>query len=174
MHTPVWQTSVRVQELPSSHAVPFGAVGFEQCPVNESQAPTTWHGSDAEHTTGLPPLHTPDWQASVWVHALPSLQAVPFGAAGFEQWPVDESQVPATWHASEALHTTLAPAHTPVWQVSVWVHALPSLQAVPFGAAGFEQWPVDESQVPAMWHPSEAVQTTELPPMHAPAWQVSV
>jgi hypothetical protein len=48
--------------------------------------------------TGFAPVHVPAWQVSVWVHASPSLQAVPFAAAGFEHWPVAGSQVPATWH----------------------------------------------------------------------------
>jgi hypothetical protein len=46
-------------------------------------------------TTGLDPTHVPDWQASTSVQALPSLQAVPFDAAGFEHDPVVELQVPA-------------------------------------------------------------------------------
>ena len=50
------------------------------------------------HTTGFDPVHTPVWHVSVCVHALPSLHAVPFGAAGFEQAPVPELHVPATWH----------------------------------------------------------------------------
>ena len=52
---------------------------------------------------------------SVCVHALLSLHAVPFGAAGFEQLPVPELHVPATWHWSLGVHTTgFDPVHTPV------------------------------------------------------------
>ena len=47
---------------------------------------------------GLPPEHTPAWQVSNWVQALPSLQAVPLGATGLEHTPVEELHVPATWH----------------------------------------------------------------------------
>jgi hypothetical protein len=112
---------------------------------------------------------------SLWVHASPSLQAVPFAAVGFEQAPVAGSQVPATWHWSEAEQTTgFAPAQAPAWQVSVWVHASLSLHAVPSAAAAFEQAPVAGSQVPATWHWSDAVQVTELEPVHVPDWQVSV
>ena len=50
--------------------------------------------------------------------------------------------------------------HDPALQVSPMVHTLPSLQAVPSGAVGFEQAPVDVSQTPARWHESEALQTT--------------
>jgi len=40
-------------------------------------------------------LHTPDAQASVFVHALPSLQAVPSLLTGLEHLPVALSQLPA-------------------------------------------------------------------------------
>jgi hypothetical protein len=90
---------------------------------------------------------------SLWVQALPSLHAVPFGFGGFEHAPVAGSHVPASWHWSDAAHVTgLAPMHAPFWQVSLCVHALPSLHAVPLGFAGFEQAPVAGSQVPASWH----------------------
>ena len=96
MQTPVWHVSVCVHRSPSLHAVPSGAVGFEQ-PVAGLHVPATWHWSLAVHTTGFVPVHTPVWHVSVWVHRLPSLHAVPFGAVGFEQ-PVAGLQVPATWH----------------------------------------------------------------------------
>ncbi len=66
---------------------------------------------------------------------------------------MDGSHVPATWHWSLAVHTTgFEPTHVPLWQVSVRVHALPSLHAVPSAAAGFEHRPVAGSHVPAKWH----------------------
>ena len=46
--------------------------------------------------TGFDPEQVPPWQVSVCVQAFPSLHAVPFGFAGFEQTPVDGSHVPAT------------------------------------------------------------------------------
>ena len=164
MQTPVWHVSLCVQALPSLHAVPFGALGFEQMPVAGSQVPATWHWPLAVHVTGLEPVQTPVWHVSVCVQALPSLQAVPFGALGFEHVPVAGLHVPATWHWSRAVHVTgLEPVQTPVWHVSVCVQALPSLHAVPFGAAGFEHRPVPVSHVPATWHGSLAVQTTGPP-----------
>jgi|HubBroStandDraft_4_1064222.scaffolds.fasta_scaffold675216_2 hypothetical protein len=63
--------------VPPGHSVPSGAVGFEQTPVLESQVPTRWHASLAVQVTGFDPVHTPAWQVSVCVHALPSLQVVP-------------------------------------------------------------------------------------------------
>jgi hypothetical protein len=44
------------------------------------------------------PKQLPAAQASLTVHALPSLQVVPSGAVGFEQLPVPGLHVPATWH----------------------------------------------------------------------------
>ena len=101
---------------------------------------------------------------------LPSLHAAPFGFDGLEQTPVDGLHVPTSWHWSLAVHSTgFAPVQAPVWQVSDCVHALPSLHAAPFGFEGFEQTPVDELQVPALWHWSLAVQVTGVPATHAPA-----
>jgi hypothetical protein len=98
----------------------------------------------------LEPVQVPFWQASVWVQALPSLQVVPLDAVGFEQAPVLGLQVPATWHWSLAVHVIgFEPAHVPLWHVSVWVHAVPSLHVVPLLAVGFEQAPVLVLHVPA-------------------------
>src|SRR5204863_7633462 len=89
--------------------------------------------------------------------------------------PVAGRKALASWHGSEAVQTTgLEPVQVPLWQVSVWVQALPSLHAVPLLAFGLEHWPVAVLQVPATWHWSEAVQTTGLPPVQSPLWQVSV
>jgi hypothetical protein len=172
---PDWQTSPVEQALPSLQEVPLAASGLEHAPVAVSQVPATWHWSDAVQVTGLEPVHVPDWHVSLWVQALPSVHVVPFAAMGFEHAPVAVSQVPATWHWSEAVQVTgLEPAHVPDWHVSVWVHALPSLQVVPLAEIGFEHVPVVTSQVPAMWHWSEAVQVTGFEPVHVPDWHVSV
>src|SRR5437870_5459615 len=112
-------------------------------PERGSQVPASWHWSDALQTTGFVPVQVPLWQVSVWVHASPSLQVAPFGLAGLEHVPVWGSQMPASWHWSEALHTTaLAPVQVPARQVSVWVQALPSSQVVPFACSGLGQAPV--------------------------------
>jgi hypothetical protein len=58
--------------------------------------------------------------------------------------------------------------HVPLWQVSVGVQLLLSLQAVPFTATGFEHPPVVGSQVPATWHWSDAAQVTGFEPTHEP------
>jgi hypothetical protein len=95
----------------------------------------------------------PAWQVSVCVQTLLSSHAVPSAFAGFEHWPVVGSHVPAVWHWSEAVHSVgLLPVQVPPCQVSVCVHALLSLHAVPSSLAGFEQVPLVGSQVPALWH----------------------
>jgi hypothetical protein len=120
------------------------------------------------HPPGVP-VHMPAVQASLIVHGFPSLQESPSATATFEQIPVDESQV-AVWHWSLPPHETgFDPTQLPDWQVSVWVQALPSLQAVPFGAAGLEQRPVVGSQVPATWQWSIALQVTGFSPTQVPA-----
>src|SRR4029077_21094391 len=74
-----------------------------------------------------------------------------------------------------AVQTTgFAPTQAPASQVSLWVQASPSVQAVPFGFSGLEQVPLAGSQVPATWHWSRAVQTTGFAPTQAPASHVSV
>jgi hypothetical protein len=89
------------------------------------------------------PEQLPLWQASAVVQALPSLQVVPSVLLGFEQLPFAGSHVPAVWHWSCAVQVTgLLPLQTPVWQVSVFVQALPSSQVAPFALLGFEHWPV--------------------------------
>jgi hypothetical protein len=58
--------------------------------------------------------------------------------------------------------------------VSVCVHALPSLHAVPFVAVvGAAHTPVDGLQVPATLHIGAAGQTTGLLPTQTPPWQLS-
>src|SRR5207245_1436800 len=149
---PSWHSSLRSSALPSLQAAPSGFAGFEHAPVAGSQAPASWHWSAGAQVTGFVPLHSPAWQVSVRVQALPSLQAVPSGFAGFEHAPVAGSQAPASWHWSAGAQVTgFVPLHSPAWQVSVRVQALPSLQAVPSGFAGFEHAPVAGSQAPASW-----------------------
>src|SRR5438034_3279093 len=115
-------------------------------------------------------MQAPAAQVSVCVQALPSLQGAPSGLAGLVQAPVAGLQVPAVWHWSEAAHTTgFVPTQAPAWQVSVCVHALPSLQEAPSGLAGLLQAPVAGLQVPAVWHWSEAAHTTGFVPTQAPA-----
>src|SRR5438045_3420504 len=97
VHAPLTQVSGAVQGIPSLHDVPSAAAGFsEHTPVAGSQVAAAGHSTDAAQVTGPLPPHAPAWQVSVCVQPLPSLQAVPSAAAGFEHVPVAGSQVPAT------------------------------------------------------------------------------
>ena len=98
MQVPLSQASLCVQAFPSLHVVPSGRVGFEHIPVAGSHVPAAWHWSWAVHVTGLLPVQVPLSQVSVWVHAFPSVHAVPSGTGGFEHVPVAGSQVPSAWH----------------------------------------------------------------------------
>jgi hypothetical protein len=142
--------------------------------VPGSHVPAAWHGSDAVHVTAAPLAQTPPTHVSPVVHALLSVQTVPFALAGFEHCPETGSHVPAAWHGSDAVHVTAAPlAQTPPTHVSPFVHALPSVHTVPFALAGFEHCPVPGSHVPAAWHGSDAVHVTAAPLAQTPPWHVS-
>src|SRR5262249_4211430 len=124
----------------------------------------------AAQTTGLPPTQFPfPSQVSVWVQALPSLQAVPLSAFGLEHCPVVASQGAAAWHWSSAVQTAgLIPSPRPSRQTATTVQALPSLHVVPSTNGVCAHWPVAESQA-ALWHWSLARQTTGVPGVHVPA-----
>jgi hypothetical protein len=79
----------------------------------------------------------------------------------------------STVQAMPSLHTTAVPPQTPEVHLSPVVQKKPSLHRVPFGFVGYAQLPVEGLHVPLPWHWSEAVQTTGLPPVHAPLWHVS-
>src|SRR6185295_19212273 len=56
------------------------------------------------------------------------------GLTGFEQTPDALSQVPISWHASDAVHTTgLLPAHAPFWHVFVRKQRFVPVHTVPLG-----------------------------------------
>jgi hypothetical protein len=154
VHTPLAHADVAAQRFPLlAHAVPSGAGGLEHCPVVASQEPATWQASLAPQTIGFEPAHVPAAHVYAWKHGLLPVHEEPSVAFGLEHVPVVGSQVPAAWHWSSAVQATgFEPLHVPLWQVSLCVHALPSLQTVPFEEAGFEHVPELGSHVPAAWH----------------------
>jgi hypothetical protein len=169
--------STPLHALPSlqsaSFAHPHALLSTVQPPAASLQLSTV-HAIPSLQVTAAPP-QMPAVHTSPVVQALPSAHAVPVGFAGFEQSPEAGAHVPAVWHWSGAGQTTAPPlAHAPAWHVSDTVQPLPSLQAEPLAFAGFEQVPVTESHVPAVWHWSCAVQTTGLAPVQLPPWHVSV
>ncbi len=125
-HVPAWQGSVCEQRFPSLHGTPFAFEGFEQAPVAGSHVPALWQVSDGTQTFGTVPVHTPAWQTSTAVHALPSLQGGPVSGAHvpFEGAPA------AVEHASQgpAPHAVLQQTPSvqkPLWQSHASVHAAP-------------------------------------------------
>src|SRR5262245_35629379 len=101
-------------------------------PVAGLQVPKFWHWVGELQFTGLLPVHTPPWQVSVCVQALPSLQTVPLGLLVYKQVPLTGLHVPVFWHWLGAAHVTgFDPTQVPAWHASVCVQALPSLHAVP-------------------------------------------
>ena len=127
----------------------------------------SWHASGAVQVLGVP-VHVPDWQLSPVVQALPSLHTVPFVFGGYEQTPVAGLQLPGNWHCPGGEQRSSSPTQTPAWHTSEPVQKLPSLQAVPFGAFGFEHVPVAGLHVPATWQASLAVHGTGFAPTHTP------
>jgi hypothetical protein len=105
------------------------------------------------------------------LQALPSLHGVPSGLAGFEQTPVAGSQTPASWHWSEAVHTTGAPlVQAPLLHVSPMVQALPSSQDAVLLTCSQPATGSQESVVQTL--PSS--QFGGGVPMQEPSWHVPV
>jgi hypothetical protein len=132
-----------------------GAQGVPECwhPVAWLQVSVV-QASWSSQLNAEPGTQAPPWHRSPWVQLSPSLQAAPLGAAeSKEQVPVAGSHVPGTRHWPAAVHITgLRPVHMPLWQMSICVQALPSLQDVPLRTGGLEQVPVAGSHVPGRWH----------------------
>ena len=110
--------------------------------------PAAWHGGAGAQATGAPPVQTPAWQVSMSVHGFPSLHGV-LCCGMLEQSPVAGLHEPTSWQA-EAWHTMGAPPRQmPLWQASLSVQGLPSLQEVPLGWSTTEHSPVLGWQIPA-------------------------
>jgi hypothetical protein len=92
--------------------------------------PSAVHALLSSQFGAAPPTQVPvALHASFVVQALPSSHADPVGFVGFEHTPVPVLQTPTLWHESDAVHVTgLLPTQAPPEHVSVWVHALLSLQ----------------------------------------------
>ncbi|MEJ7729058.1 MAG: hypothetical protein WKG00_07580 [Polyangiaceae bacterium] len=81
-----------------------------------------------------PGVQSDAMQVSPRVHALPSLHAAPSALETGVQVPLDGLQVPCSKQLDGGEQMTGSlPVQVPDQQVSVWVQALPSSQAVLFG-----------------------------------------
>jgi hypothetical protein len=118
--------------------------------------------------SAVPVVHAPDaLHVSAPLHVLPSVHDVP-AATGVCVTPPEGVHASVVHGLLSSVATLPVPVHVPAWQVSVAVHALPSLHDAPSALAGLEQLPVAVSQVPAVWHWSCAVHVTGFPPVHVP------
>jgi hypothetical protein len=155
-----------VHALLSLQTVPLVTAGFEQVPVVGSQRSCV-HALPSPQLFGAPPVHTPAWHVSPVVHAFPSLHAVPFAADGCEQVPVPVLHKSCV-QTSPSLQSFVVPAvQVPLWHVSLRVHALASLQAVPFATAVLAQLPVVVSHVSVV-HELPSLQSLVAPAVHVP------
>jgi hypothetical protein len=162
VHAPAAHVSFSVQGTPSLHV----AVLFANMhPVLGAQVSVV-HTFPSLHVSGVPPTHTPAWQVSTVVHALPSSQdAVLF----------------VCWHPPSAVHVSVVhgfrssqlvgapPVHAPAWQASPVVHASPSSQATALSVNAHPVAPAQTSSV----HALPSLQTSGAPPTHEPPWHVS-
>ena len=118
------------------------------------------------HVTGVPGWQTPPRQVSAPLQASLSAQLVPSVTGVCVHTPL-ASQASAV-HGLWSSQLPADDVHTQAEQVPV-PQTLGDVQAVPFGAVGFEQVPLVGSQTPATWQESAAWQTTGVPPMQTPA-----
>jgi hypothetical protein len=144
-HVPPPHVSPTVHALPSSQAAVLEGCWQPSVALQTSSV----HPLSSLQSRGAPGIQDPPKQLSESVQTFPSLQALPLGLTGLEQTPVPVLQTPGSWHVSLAVQTTgLAPLQVPDWQVSVCVHALPSLHDVPSALGGLEHTPVAALQTP--------------------------
>jgi hypothetical protein len=111
VQTPDWQVTFKSHALPSLHALPLGAVGFEHWPVAGLHVPATWHWSLAVQTTGVDGTQcpAPSHVGAVEHAPLPLPQVVPLGTFVTEHVPLPGSQ--ADWtHCASAVETNPADA----------------------------------------------------------------
>jgi hypothetical protein len=136
VQTPVWQASVPLQGLPSSHDAPLAsAVCTQPC---DGEHATEWQLSTAAQDSGVPWVQTPALQVSLPLHTFASSHELPVSAVCTQ--PCAGTQA-AEWHTSEATQLG-APAwvQTPALQVSAPLQALPSSHELPDSAVWMQPW----------------------------------
>jgi hypothetical protein len=153
VQTPLWQVSVCVHMLLSLHDVPFATfAGVEHCPVDVLHVLAILHAVAAAQVTGLLPVQCRSGRcrsACTRCRRRTPSRCSRSTASSTCRWTC--CRCSAVLHAVAAAQVTgLPPVHAPLWQVSVCVHALPSLHVVPLVAfVGDEHTPVLGLHVPA-------------------------
>jgi hypothetical protein len=161
-HTPAAHLSPEVQGLPSLHDAVLKAYTQPDAGLHESVV----QGLLSLQTRALPGAQFPAEQMSPTVQALPSLHAP---GAATNAHPVAGRQVSVV-HTFPSLQTRAGPAvQVPPAQVSLVVHALPSVQLPLCGAKTHPEAGLQESAVQGLL----SVQTTGVAPAHVPAEHAS-
>src|SRR5262245_15106190 len=120
--------------LPSSQGVPFVAAVWEQAPVAGLHASVV-HGFRSLQLTGTPAAQAPLRQVSLPLQAFPSGQGVPSATATCAHVPPGATQESLVQGLPSSQLGGVPAAHSPPWQVSRPLQALPSEQAVPLATA---------------------------------------
>jgi hypothetical protein len=167
-HVPFWQASAPLHTLLSPHGVPF-RTDVAVHPKAGLQ-PSVVHTLPSLQTSAVPALQVPLWHVSGPLQTFPSEHEVPFRTA-VAVHPVDGLQLSVVQTFPSLQTSGVPPAHAPAWQDSAPLQTLPSEHAVPF-ATGVVVQPEVGLQ-PSVVHGFESLQTTGVPAVHAPLWQVS-
>jgi len=169
VQAPAWQVSLPLHTLPSAHGVPFTSGAFVQ-PVRGAQVSVV-HTLLSLQLSGVPAAQAPLWQVSAPLQRLPSRHGVPFRTAVFVQ-PNTGSQVSVV-HTLLSLQLSAVPAvQAPLWQVSLPLQTLPSLQEVPFNTGVLTQ-PASGLQLSVV-QTLLSLQLSAVPAAQVPLWQVSL
>jgi hypothetical protein len=168
VQAPAWQVSAPLQVLPSVHEVPSVTLACWQ-PVAGAQVSVV-HGFESSQFGAVPAVQAPAWQVSAPLQVLPSVHEVPSVTLACWQ-PVAGAQVSLV-HGFESSQLGAVPAvQAPAWQVSAPLQVSPSLHEVPSVTLACWQ-PVAGAQVSVV-HGLASLQSSGVPEVHVPAWQVS-
>lgn len=125
VHTPAAQTSPTVQPLPSSQVLVLFTCVQPLSGLHASLVQIFPSSQNVATMTAVP-VHAPPAQASLVVHALPSLHESALLVCAHPVTGEHESLVQMLLSSQ----FTFTPPHVPLAQTSFWLHALPSLQVI--------------------------------------------
>jgi hypothetical protein len=157
-----------LQTFVSAHGVPL-VTGVELQPVSGLHVSVV-HAFESLQLSAVPAVQVPLWQTSAPLQALPSVHDVPLATAEFTQ-PVVALHESVVQGFASLQEIALPAVQVPLWQVSAPLQRFPSRQGVPFGAGAVVQ-PVAGAH-PSVVQGFESLQTSGVPAVHVPVWQVS-
>ena len=165
VQTPAVQMSPVVHALPSSQAVPVSAVFWQPCFVSQTSAV---HGFLSSQETAVAWLQLLFLHVSPLVHALPSSHVTAFAR---NTQPPSASLQLLSVHGLLSSQPRTVPRQVPWLHVSLVLHALPSLQAMPLANALVQ--PFLGSQLSVV-HALLSLQSGAGPPVQRGPAQVSL